>query len=87
MYQSIPSLTIPPQAYPQGIFWKGEFPTPRHKEIAKPRPLGQIIRAETPPLGQLFSNIQQKNMKHETEIMKNSTEMQINLEILKQWNI
>ena len=45
--------------------------TPVHKESAKPRPLGQKNRAKTPPPGKLFSKIQQKNRKHETEIMRN----------------
>ena len=57
--------------------------SPRHKESPKPRPLRQKNHAKTPPLGQLFSKIQQKT-KHETDIMKNSTEMLIYLEILKQ---
>ena len=60
MYQSNPSLTILSHSNPRGIFRNGEFATPGHKESAKPRPLGQKNRAETPPLGQLFSKIQQK---------------------------
>ena len=57
------------------------------KQVTKPRPLERKNRAKTPPPGQLFSKIQHKNTRHETEIMKNSTEMLICLEILKQWKI
>ena len=82
LYQSIPSH--PPVQTPGEFFPKGKFPTPGHKERAKSRPLGQN-RAKTPHSGQLFSKIEQKGTKHETEIMKNSTEMLISLEIsLKQ---
>ena len=39
MYQSIPSLTIPPP--PREIFLMGEFPTPQaYKKELKPRPPG-----------------------------------------------
>ena len=61
---------------PMGNFLKGWIPH-GHKESAKPWPLGQKNRAETPPRGNYF----QKSSK------KNSTEMLICLEILKQWNI
>ena len=75
----------PPRQTPGEFFWKGEFSTPwhGHKESAKARPLGQKNCAKTPPPGQLFSKIQKKT-KHGTEIMKNSTEMLICLETLKQ---
>ena len=79
MCQSIPSLTIP-----TGNFLTEQIPHPLAQKSAKPRPLGQKIRAKTPPTGQLFSKIQQKNTKHKIEIMKNSTEMLLCLEILKQ---
>ena len=45
---------------PLGNFLIGQFPNPGHKESVKPRPLGQINRAKTPPPGQLFSKMQQK---------------------------
>ena len=64
MYQSIPSLTIPPTANPQGSFLKGRIPHPRHKESAKNRPLGQKGRAKTHPRGNYF-----KNPAKNTEIM------------------
>ena len=71
MYQSIPSLTIPPPQTPGNFFERANaplpLPLPGHKESAKPRPLGQKNHAKTPPPGQLFSKIQQKppqNMRH-----------------------
>ena len=79
IYQSIPSLTTP-----RATFERANSPPPGHKEGAKPLSLGQKNRARTQPWGQLFSKFQQKNTKHETEIMKNGTEMLICLEILKQ---
>ena len=56
-------------------------PFPENKGSAKPRPFGQKNRAKTPPQGQLFLKIQQRNTK---QMMKNSTETLICLEILKQ---
>ena len=38
MYQSIPSLTIPPRAKPLGKFLMGEFPTPGQKGVQNPHP-------------------------------------------------
>ena len=76
MYQSIPSLTIPP-GKPKANF-------PQRKKVRNSDPWGRKIAPKTPPLGQLLSKIQQKDTKHEIEIMKNSTEMLICLEILKQ---
>ena len=39
MYQSIPSLTMPPGQNPRAIFLMGEFPTPREKkEFKTPTP-------------------------------------------------
>ena len=60
MYDSIPSLTIP-LANP-GDFLKGRIfqPPPMHKDRAKHRPLGQKVRDNFPPQGQLFAKIQQK---------------------------
>ena len=83
-YQSSPSLTIPP-ANPQGTFLKERIHYPRaQRKCETPTPLWQKNRAKSPPMGQLFSKIQLKNTKHEIEIMKNSTEMLICSEILKQ---
>ena len=77
-------LAIPP-GKALGKFLKSEFPTGLgHKESAKPRPLGQKNRAKTLLPGQLFSKVQQRNTKHEIEIMKNSTETLTCVEILKQ---
>ena len=76
-----------PGQTPRKFFERANSPPPGHKESAKPLSLGQKNRARTQPWGQLFSKFQQNNTKHETEIMKNSTEMLICLEILKQWNI
>ena len=82
MYQSIPSLTIPGQP-PGNFFERANCPPPGHKESAKSQPLGQKNRAKTPPQGHFFKNPSKKT-KHEIEIMKNSNEMLICLEILKQ---
>ena len=71
----------PRWANPQGFFERVDSPTPRQRESAKP--LGQKNCAKTRPPEELFSKIQQKNTKHEIEIMKNSTEMLVCLEILK----
>ena len=80
MHQSIPGLTIPPP----WNFLKGRIPhPPRQKESTKPRPMGQKNHTETPPRAIFFKNPAKKNTKHEIEIMKNSTEMLICLEILK----
>ena len=38
MYQSIPSLTIPPGQNPRAIFLMGEFPTPGQKGVQNPHP-------------------------------------------------
>ena len=74
MYQSILSLTIPPRGggKPWGTFLKGRIPP------------GQKNSAKTPPQGNYFKNPAKRNTKHETEVMKNNTEMLIYLEILKQ---
>ena len=86
MYQSNPNLTIPTPGRPKGNFLKGRIlpPPPERKESAKASPLRQKNRAKAPALRQLFLKIQQKKTKYGTEIMKNSTEMLICLEILKQ---
>ena len=47
MYQSIPSLTIPPLAKPPGNFLMGEFPTPGQKRSSKPHP--QAYKNEIKP--------------------------------------
>ena len=84
MYQSIASLTSP-RANSLRIFLKGRMLHPPWAEkVRNPDSWGKKIVLNAPPQGQLFSNIQQKETKHETEIMKNSTEMLICLEILKQ---
>ena len=71
MYQSVPSLTIS-RENPLGIFLKGRIPQPSGtKKVQNPD-------------GQLFSKTQQRSTKHEIEIVENSTETLICLEILKQ---
>ena len=80
IYQSIPSLTIPPGKPAGNLCERANSPPPGHKESAKPRPLGQKNHAKTPRPGQLFCK---KSTKHETEIMKNSTEVLICLKHLK----
>ena len=86
MYQSIPRLTTPlGQTFVQ-FFETGEFLPPGHKVKCKtPTPGAGKISAKNPPPGQLFKkNNNKKPTKHETEVMKNSTEMLMCLEILKQ---
>ena len=80
MYQSIPSLTTP-QAKPLGNVFERRMPhPPGTKKVQNPDPWGRKIVLKPHP----WSNYFQKNTKHETEIVKNSTEMLICLEILKQ---
>ena len=86
MYQSILSLTTP-WANPLEILLKWRIPHSRAQKSAKPQPMRQINRAKIPPPGQLFLKMQQNPIKPEKEIVKNSTQMLICLEILKQWNI
>ena len=78
----ISSLTSP-RANLGEFFERANFATPVNKASAKPRPLGQIIRAKPHPRGNIFKNTAKKPTKHEIGIMKNSTEMLICLEILK----
>ena len=88
MYQSIPSLTIPP-GKPLQNFWKGKFPTPQaQRKCGTPSPRAEN-HAKTPSPGDYFQKFSKKNnTKHEIEIMKNiTTEMLICLEILRKWNI
>ena len=75
MYQSIPSLTIPPpQANPQGIsFERVKSPPPGTKEVWIPDPQSRKIMLKPHDQNNYF----QKST-------KNSTEMLIYLEILKQ---
>ena len=65
IYQSIPSLTIPPSQTPREFFERANFPSPRHKDSAKPRPLGQKNRAKSHPRDNYFQNSSKKpqNMK------------------------
>ena len=93
MYQSIPSLTIPLRIAqggwsglkPPGKFLKGRVPHPLStKKVRNPDPWGRKIVPKSHPPGQLFLKIQKRNTKHEIEIVKNSTEALICLEILKQ---
>ena len=80
MYQSIPSLTIPPPANPCGIFLKGRIPTLGYKEpwgrkiVKKPHPRGNYF--------QISSKTDKENM-NETKIMENSTKMLVCLKHLK----
>ena len=77
-------LDHPPGQTPGADFYERANSQPLgHKESAKPQPLEQKNRAKTLPPWHSFSKVQQKNTKHETEIVKNSTEMLICLEILK----
>ena len=60
MYQSIPSLTIPP-GKPLGNFLKGRIPTPRaQRKCETPNP-GAENRAKTLPRGNYFQISSEKN--------------------------
>ena len=63
---------------------RANSPSPGHKESAKFCPLGQINRAKTPPRGNYFLKCSKNPTEHKKEITKNSTEMVIYSEILKQ---
>ena len=87
MYQSIPSLTFPPGKIPGEFFEKANSPPPPPQAQGKCKTpaLGQKNRVKTSLSGSYFQkSSKKKNTTHETEIMKNSTEMLICLEILKQ---
>ena len=71
MYQSIPSLTIPPGQNPQAIFLMGEFPTPQGKKSLKPPPPGPIKWAKTPPPEAFSSITHYKNMKKMRQVIYN----------------
>ena len=61
MYQSIPSLTMPPGRPPgTDFFERANSPSPEHKESVKIRPLGQKNRAKAPPQGNCFQNSAKK---------------------------
>ena len=80
MYQSVPSLTIPP-----GNFLEERIPHPQaQRKCENPTP-GAEKSCQNPTLAAIIiKNTAKKNTKHETKIMKNSTEMLTCLEILKQ---
>ena len=83
IYQSIPYMTTPGQT--SGKFLKGRIPhPPGTKKVQNADPCGRKIMLKPHPWGNCFKKIQQKNTKHEIEIMKNSTEILTCLEILKQ---
>ena len=85
MYPSVPSLTNPPPAIPRIIFLKGRIPhLPGTKKMRNPKPLGRKIVLKPHPWGNYFQKSRKKKTKLETEIMKNSTEMLICLEIVKE---
>ena len=70
MYQSIPSLTIPP-GKPPGNFLIGEFLTPGQKSVQNPHPRAYKNELKPHPrrhFPQLFTI---KTWKNETEIMQN----------------
>ena len=83
MYQSISSLTIP-RANPGDFFERANSPPPwAQRKCETPTPVAEKSCQEPHPGATIFKNLA-KNTKHEIEIMKNSTEILIYLEILKQ---
>ena len=63
MYQSIPSLTIPPRAKPRGNFFDGRISHPPGKKgVQNPHPRAYKNELKPHP-GAFFSIIQYKNMK------------------------
>ena len=82
MYQSTPILTTPPPANPRRIFLKERIPhSLGTKKVRNHDPWGRKNALKPRPRGIIFKNPAKKT-KHETEVMKNSTEMLICLEIL-----
>ena len=72
-----------PPGQPQGNFLKGRIPHPRAQEKCQ-TPQKKVLKPH--PRAIIFKNPAKKTTTHEkeTEIYKNSTEMLICLEILKQ---
>ena len=70
----------PPRAGSRNFFLKKRIPHPLGTKMRNHDPWGRKIVLKPTP-GQLFLKVQQK---HKTEVMKNSTEMLICLEIFKQ---
>ena len=86
MYQSIPSLTMPPRQT-TGNFLKGRIPHPRAQRQCETLTPGAEKMCLNLIPGAIIFKTPAKYTKHEIEIMKSSTEILICLEILKQWNI
>ena len=63
MYQSIPSLTIPPPGKTPGNFFDGRIPNPRAKEEFKTPTLRPIKTSKNPTPRGIFLNYSLK--KHE----------------------
>ena len=89
MCQSIPSLTIPPRpppppppslANPKTFYERANSPPLALKKVPNPDPWGREIVLKLHPWA-IFSKIQQRNAKHEKEILKNSTQTLICIEI------
>ena len=77
-------VSVNSKANPQGMFLKGRIPhSTGTKEVQNSDPWGRKIVLKPHPRGNYFQNFSKKTTKHETEVMKNSTEMLICLEILK----
>ena len=67
------------------FFLKGPIPDlPGTKKVRNPYPAWGRKIEQTPPPGATIFKTPAKNTKYETEVMKNSTEMLICVEILKQ---
>ena len=61
MYQSIPSLTIPP-AGPRGVFLNGLIPQPPGtKKQQEPYPWGKKIILKLHPRGKSFQKLRENN--------------------------
>ena len=80
MYQSIQS--IPQGKPPRNFFERADSLTPGHKKVRNPDPWGRKLVLEPHPRAIIFKN--PEKTKHEMEIMKNSPEILICLEIFKQ---
>ena len=74
MYESIPSLTIPARANPQGIILKGLIPhpppPPSTKKVRKPHPWGRKIMLKPHTRFHYFQKSSKKSTKRETDIIK-----------------
>ena len=85
MYQSIPSLTTPSPGGPTpGEFFERVNSPPGTGKVQNPDPRDRKIVLKSHPGAIIFTESSKNITKHETEIKKNSIELLMYVEILKQ---